>query len=82
VFCIYQLKIDESKNIASLDLNPFFYPETVIAQAKKEFSKLCSFKSNSKNNRLHLEIRVSKGLDAEQTALNFLNFALALRREL
>lgn len=82
MFRIYQLKIDSKGKRALFDLNPFFYPPKAIERAAGAFRGICSVKSMQKGSRLMLELIVPKKLNAEETALNFLNYALSIRREM
>jgi hypothetical protein len=79
---IYQLKIDREHNTALLDLNAFFYPPKVIGESAAAFREACSVKHSRKGDRLLIEILPAKSGNAEEIALNFLNYALSVRKEL
>jgi len=76
---MHQLKINNETNTALLDLNPFFYPESVVEQAAKAFEGLCTVSHSAKANRLVVEIVPKKG-SCEKAALEFLNYLLPLRK--
>ncbi len=79
---MHQIKINNGKNTAFLDLNPFFYPPQAISETAGAFKKICSIKTESKRNRLLVELTPLKEADPETVALGFLNYALAIRREM
>jgi len=76
---MHQLRVNKKQNTALLDLNPFFYPESVVEQAAKAFEGLCSVSHSSRANRLFVEIAPKQG-PCEKTALEFLNYLLSLRK--
>jgi len=82
VFCIYQIKADQGSGKAFLDLNPFFYPPEAIEKTVEAFKELCSIKTIRQGQRLELELSAVNKADCETIALNFLNYALSLRREM
>ena len=75
-----QIKLDKGK--ALVDLSKFFYPKQVLNLALKEFKEIADISIEEKENRLFLKIAPKKGNKAEETALQFCNFALSLRQEL
>lgn len=79
---MHQLNFDRAKNIAELNLNPFFYPPRTIKHAAKAFEGVCSVKQTRFKERLLVSLKIAKGFDAELVALSFANYALALRREM
>jgi hypothetical protein len=77
-----QIRLDQKKNIATIDLNGFFYPLHLLQLSAAEFSKVANVSVKKEGLRASVEIRPLLGGKAYETALHFCNFALALKREL
>lgn len=79
---MHQIKVNREKNSALLDLNPFFYPLKTVKETAVAFKALCSTKFREEGGRLLVEIKAKPKQDCEETTLNFLNYALAVRKEM
>ena len=79
---IYQLKTSRQEKKAVLNLNSFFYPTQVLEKTAKEFSEICAAKISRKENRTFLELNIKGKYSEEEVALNFINHATALRKEM
>jgi len=72
----------EAAGKAVLNLNPFFYPRKVLEETALAFRAVCSASISEQGDRIALELNFFKQGGAEEKALSFLNYALALRREI
>jgi hypothetical protein len=79
---MHQITLDRKSNSATIDLNVFFYPVHILHQSSAEFKEIAGFDIISKANRAIVTIFPKDNSSAEQAALHFCNFALALKREL
>ena len=77
-----QIDLDRESNTATINLNTSFYPLHILQQSSLEFKKIASFGITKDGNRALVKISPKGRHSAEQTALHFCNFALALKREL
>lgn len=77
-----QITLDKEKNLATVDLNAFFYPLHLLQSSAAEFGKSAKISVEKKGVRATVTIRPFGNEKAEETALHFCNFALALKREL
>lgn len=79
---MYQIKINCEKNLATIDLNRFFYPLHLVHQAASKFQGIAAVLVQKNKARVLVEI-TPKGIESpESIALHFCNFVLALKREL
>ena len=69
-------------NTAVLDLNKFFYPLHVLQQASTRFEKIAKVSVQEEGGRAIVSLEPKEKGSVEETALEFCNFALALKREL
>ena len=79
---MHQIGLDRKSNTAFLDLNSSFYPMHLVQQTVAEFKNTAKISLRERKGRLLLSIKPKGNKDAEETALHFCNFALALKREL
>ena len=79
---MYQIKIDNGKNSAMIDLNRFFYPLHLIQQAASKFRDVAEVSVRENQNRVIVNLVPKGNKGAEPLALHFCNFTLALKREL
>lgn len=77
-----QISLDREKNLATIDLNAFFYPLHLLQASAAEFKKTAKISVEKKGVRTIVAIRPLGKEKAEEIALHYCNFALAMKREL
>ena len=77
-----QITLDRKGNSATISLNAFFYPLHVLQQVSQEFKKIACVDIKNQGNRNLVKISPKGKSSADQAALHFCNYALALKREL
>ena len=79
---MYQIKIDNEKNSALIDLNRFFYPLHLVQQAASKFHDVAKVSVQENQGRVIVNLIPKENKGVESIALYFCNFVLALKREL
>lgn len=77
---MHQITLD-SQN-ATIDLNALFYPKHLLGQAAARFRQIAEVSVREENGRHLVTIKPAERGTAEETALEFCNYLLALKREL
>jgi len=71
------IEIDETKNLARINLNLFFYPDMHIQKAAKEFESVCKTSISYKTDYAIVELKPkNKKMLPEEAAYFFANFLL------
>jgi len=76
-----QITIDKKKNTAAVNVNSFFYPLHLLQFAKAEYAGIAKISISQGKGRALVEISPKEKRAAEETALQFCNFVLSLKRE-
>ncbi len=79
---MYQITFDSEKNLATIDLNRFFYPLHLVQQAASKFNNIAEVSVREVQGRVIVSLAPKEDKEAEPMALHFCNFALGLKREL